>query len=252
MDIGRELEAIGLSKREAIIYFQLLKTSPLSPTGIALKTGLKRPNVYDVIASLESKGLIHYQFNNKRRLIAASPPKNLLDNSQQQFDLAKSLLPHLLSLDREQSFQSSITFHKGRRAMQELFSCFTDAKKKEALLLSSPQDLKKVLGEEFLRVAIKKRLKRRIKIRSLRPLAKESEYEEQTTTIYGLALTEVAYIPSEYTFSLTMIIYDDKTAFISSKREGFGFLVDSREFTEVMKMFYENLWQSSGKHKKSS
>ncbi|MGI8420303.1 MAG: TrmB family transcriptional regulator [Candidatus Levyibacteriota bacterium] len=250
MDIAQEIEAIGLTKCESVMYLQLLKTGPLSPTDIAMKTELKRPNVYDVIKSLEKKGLIHYQFNNKRRLISASSPKNLLEIAKQRFDLTKSVMPQLLNLDREQSFQSHITFYQGKIAMQELYSGFAKAKKKEAWVLWSPQDMNKMLGESFVKRVISKRLKRKIKIRSLRPADKESEYEEQTRTTYGRELTEVAYISPSQTFSLSLIIYDDKTAFYSSKKEGFGFLVESREFTEVMRMFYDNLWKHSGKLKK--
>ncbi len=252
MDLEQVLESIGLTKRESLVYLQLLKTGPLSPTEIAVRTELKRPNIYDVIKSLEIKGLIYYQFVKKSRLIAASSPKNLLDISKQRLDLAKSVLPQLLNLDRELSFQSNITFYQGRKAMQGVYSGFASAKKKEAWHLASPHDLNKMLGEKFMKAIIKKRLKKGIKIRSLRPIEKDSEqiWEEQRKTVYGRALTEIAYIPPEYTFSLSMVIYDDKTVFSSSKREGFGFLVESREFTEVMKMFYKNLWEHSGKLKK--
>ncbi len=250
MNIASELEQIGLTKRESLMYLQLLTLGPLYPTEIAKKTGIKRPNVYDVVDSLEKKGLIHYQFIKKRKLIAASSPQNLFDISKQRFDLAKSLLPKLMDLDRGPSFQSNITFYQGRKAMQELFDGMANAKKKEAWNLWSPEDTNRMLGEDFVKEVISKRLKRKIKIRSLRPAEKESEYEEQTRTQYGRELTEVAYVSPEETFSLSMLIYDDKTAFISSKREGFGFLVDSREFTEVMKMFYKNLWEHSGKLKK--
>lgn len=252
MDLAQELEKIGLTKRESLVYLQLLKLGPMTPTQIAVKTELKRPNIYDVIKSLGVKGLIHYQFSKKSRLIAASSPKNLLDVAKQRFEHAKLLLPELQNLDREQSFQSNITFYQGRKAMQELYKGYANAKKKEAWHLISQHDLNNMVGEEFMNAIIKKRLQRGIKLRSLRPVGKDSEsvYPEQSQTEYGRALTEVAYIPPEYTFSLSMLIYDDKTFFSSSKREGFGFLVESREFTQVMKMFYKNLWEHSGKLKK--
>lgn len=247
MDLQNNLERAGLTKRESILYLTLLKSGPLSPTEIAAKTGLKRPNIYDVVRSLEGKGLIHYAFKNKRRLIVASSPQNLLDISKQKFDLARQLLPQLLSFDREQSFQSNITFYQRRKGMQELLSDYLTAKHKEAWWLTSPQDLNKMLGKPFVEEIIRKRLKRGIKIRSLRPAEKESLWQAQTTTEFGRQMTEVAYIPPEYSFSFSMAIYDDKTIFFSSKREGFGFMVESREFAEVMRMFYDNLWQHSGK-----
>jgi HTH-type transcriptional regulator, sugar sensing transcriptional regulator len=248
MELQDSLEQIGLTKRESLVYLELLKGA-LSPTEIAEKTGLKRPNVYDVLKSLEAKGLIHYQFKNKRRLISANSPQRLLDLSKQKFDLTKDLLPSLLSLDREQSFRSNITFYQGKKSMQELLSDFTAAKNKEAWFLTSPQDLDSMVGKDFVESIIQKRLKRGIKIRSLRPAEKESEYKEQTTTSYGRELTEVGYVPPNFTFSLNMGIYDEKVIFYSSKKESFGFMVESKEFSQVMRMMYENLWQHSGKLK---
>lgn len=240
------LEKIGLSKRESGIYLQLLKTGPLSPTEIATKTGIKRPNVYDSLESLEVKGLIHYEFKKKRRVIAPSSPQNLFDISKQQFDLAKEILPMLLSLDREQSFRSNIKFYQGRKAIQEMLHDYPKAKSKEVWFLLSPIDINNMVGKEFVEGLIKERIKRGTKLRSLQTAEKLAHWEGHTSEA-GRRLTEIAYVPPNYTFALAMGIYDDKTLFFSSKREGFGFMVESREFAEVMRMFYDNLWRNSGK-----
>jgi HTH-type transcriptional regulator, sugar sensing transcriptional regulator len=247
MDLNRLLEQIGLTKREALVYLCLLTGGPFSPTDIAKETGLKRPNIYDVIKSLESKGLIHYQFKGGFRLIAASSPQSLLEATKTKFEIAKKVVPKLEGLHKEKGFQSSITFYQGKKAMHSILSDYPKAKSKEAWFLTSPQDLNKMLGEKFVRKLITERLKRKVKIRSLRPVEKDIDYEEQTKTDYGRELTEVAYIPPKYTFSLSMGVYDNKTVFFSSKKEGFGFKVESQEVAEVIRMLYDIAWKNSGK-----
>ena len=41
---------------------------------------------------------------------------------------------------------------------------------------------------------------------------------------------------------MTTIIYDAKVAFVSSKREAFGFIVESREFASIERMKFAALW----------
>jgi HTH-type transcriptional regulator, sugar sensing transcriptional regulator len=246
IDYSKNLEKTGLTKRESLIYLELLKAGPLTPTQLAVKTGLKRPNVYDVARSLEKKGLIHYEFKSKVRSLAASSPQNLLDLAKQKFDFTEKLLPFLLSLNKEQSFEPSISFYKGKKQMQELYWEALSCKHKEIWALTSPQDLNKMLGESFIESFVKTRLKKKIRVKSLRPAEKESKYQAQQNLL-GRELTEAAYIPPEYSFSLNMLIYDDNVIFCSSKNEGFGFKVDSKEVTEVMRIYYDNLWQHSGK-----
>lgn len=40
------------------------------------------------------------------------------------------------------------------------------------------------------------------------------------------------------------IIFDNKVIFISSKSEGYAFVVESDEFTALQKVQFESLWKS--------
>ena len=199
VNIQAQLEQIGMTKREGVVYLYLLTNGPSSPTEVARKNGIKRPNVYDIVEGLIGKGLVHYQLVSKRRLLVASSPAQLRDIPKQQIDLVENVLPALMSLDTERSFQGNIRFYQGRKAMQELYEDALNCKDKEAWYLSTPKDLNKIFGEDFIESFIKRRLKKGIKIRSLRPAEKESLYENQTSTEYGKQMTEVAYVPPEYT-----------------------------------------------------
>jgi hypothetical protein len=49
------------------------------------------------------------------------------------------------------------------------------------------------------------------------------------------------------TFSMAYAIYDDTVAFINSNREAYGFIVQSREFADLMTMQFEAVWAGAGK-----
>ncbi|TSC66409.1 MAG: transcriptional regulator TrmB [Microgenomates group bacterium Gr01-1014_80] len=246
MDTLGSLEQLGLSKKEAQIYVFLLYSGPSTPTEIANGTGIKRPNIYEYVGNLEKQGLVHYQLINKRKLIVASPPEKITELIEEKLNLAKQLVPTLAQRVGD-SFQSKITFYKGKKAMQELFKDALFCQQKEIFYQWSPEDMNKILDKKVIEEFIKVRLKKGIKIRSLRPAEKESFYQNETDNEFGKKMTEVAYISPEYSFSLSYAIYDDKAAFYSSQKESYGFLVESKEFAEVQRMLYQIAWNNSGK-----
>ncbi len=246
MDTSPALEQLGLDKREGQIYTALLANGPSSPTEIANITGIKRPNIYSYVKELEKQGLVYYQLLNKRIYIKAANPNRLTELAEEKLNLAKLVVPTLIQNNRS-GFESKITFYKGRKAMQNLFNQALEMKGKELLGVWAAKDMDKILGKRTIEQFIAKRVKKGIKLKSLRPIEKESLYENETINIEGKKLTEAAYLADTYTFSLSMSIYDDKVAFFSSKEENYGFLVESKEFSQIQKMFFNIAWSSSGK-----
>ena len=245
MDILHSLIQLGFNEKEAKIYLFLISGNPATPTEIANATGIKRPNVYGYVQNLEKQGLIYYKLVNKRKLIAPSSPSRITELIEEKLALAKQIVPNIIISN--EGFQSSITFYKGKKAMQELFMDALSCKNKEFWCQWSPQDMDKILDKKFIEAFITKRLKNGIKIRSLRPAEKESLYKNESDNAFGKSMTEVAYIDPKYTFTLSCVIYDDKVTFYSSRKESYGFLVESQEFAELQKMLYQIAWDNSGK-----
>lgn len=242
-----QLEQLGLTRRETNLYIHLLKSGPASATDSAAALDMPRPNIYEVAKTLNTKGLIRYSLTNRGKLLVAESPKRIEAIAQEKLALAKSLVPGLLELGTVSGFQSSITFFEGKKAMQNLMWEALGSKKKEISFLWSPKDMDKILGKKLIEKFIAERLKRNIKIRSLRPVEKESFYAIESTSSFGKEMTGVAYVPEDYSFSLSMALFDNKVAFFSSQNESFGFFVESKEFSKVMTMFYNSLWSNSGK-----
>lgn len=247
MDISTTLSTLGLTDRESRAYLFLLQNAASSPQDIALHTKMQRPNVYDVMHGLQEKGLVRVQLTGRHRLYVAEDPKQLERLAQERLNEIKQSIPLLRELESTSSFRSQITHFQGRQAMRNLMNDALTTTKKELWYLWPPLDMDTILGQTAIEHFIKTRLNKGIRIRSLRPAEKESLYRFESDTTRGKSLTEVAYVPEPFTFSLGMGIYDQKVAFYSSQKESFGFLVESREFTQVMRMFYQNLWQNSGK-----
>ncbi len=59
---------------------------------------------------------------------------------------------------------------------------------------------------------------------------------------YEKTLRDVRFTPKEINFSNTIAIYDNKVAVISTRKEGFGFVVESADYAQSMMVFYDLLW----------
>jgi hypothetical protein len=55
--------------------------------------------------------------------------------------------------------------------------------------------------------------------------------------------------PEDIHIPETIFIYDDKVAVISTRKENFGFVVDSKDFSQSMKGLFSALWQISDSKK---
>jgi HTH-type transcriptional regulator, sugar sensing transcriptional regulator len=53
------------------------------------------------------------------------------------------------------------------------------------------------------------------------------------------------WAPSGALFTMTTWTYDDKVSFISSRRENFGVIIQSEEFSDLMTTLFAVLWEVS-------
>jgi hypothetical protein len=58
-------------------------------------------------------------------------------------------------------------------------------------------------------------------------------------------LRELRWAPDGVVFTMTTWTYDDKVSFISSRRENFGIIIQSQEFSELMNSLFAILWHAS-------
>jgi sugar-specific transcriptional regulator TrmB len=85
------LENLGLSKNEAKTYLTLLRLGNANSAELARESGIHRINVYDVLNSLISKGLVSYITEGGTRVFKPESPMKLKETEDAK----------MLSLDKE-------------------------------------------------------------------------------------------------------------------------------------------------------
>lgn len=100
----------------------------------------------------------------------------------------------------------------------------------------------KLFNIKFLEWFDNRRALRKLSITSLWP---EHTKKQAMNLFISLPGDTQKKLPKCQTPSMAYIIYDKKVAFISSAAEAFGFITESKEFTELQKMQFETLWKNN-------
>lgn len=242
--LEQELTNLGLSEKEAKVYLSALELGPTSIQDLTKKSGIKRSTVYEMIKSLGNKKLITETANGKRKNYLAASPDNLKRQIHEREKLLNEMLPELRAISNIGFHKPKIMFYEGREGLREIFKDALNTKNKKAYWISPIQSMFETVGEDFLIKNVEERIKKKIWIKSIHVTAKNvPSYKFLKPEFYEGSYRDVRFTPSEINIENTIAIYDNRVAVISSKREGFGFIIESQDYAETMKVFYDLLWQ---------
>lgn len=240
------LQQLGLSEKEAKVYLAGLESGPILASVLAQKSGINRPSTYDACKSLIQKGLMSKSIKNKFTYFIAEKPDQLVRNLSEKASKAKQLLPELLAISKTAAYKPGIRFFEGTEGIKQIYEETLKCHKKEILQVVSIRDFIASVGEEYSQEYIQRRARKKILARALHAVSGDLIGDP-----YGIIskkyLREVRYLPPEMFATAMIMIYDNKVALMSSKKESFGFIIESREFSQTMKNWFEVLWQTGEK-----
>lgn len=102
--IIEDLTRLGLSEKEAKIYYMLLRIGPSPASSLARRVQIKRVTVYSVLESLKEKGLVSARKTEHGKIFLPHEPENLMIGFNEraaqlrmQMDLAKECIERIYS-----------------------------------------------------------------------------------------------------------------------------------------------------------
>lgn len=105
-----------------------------------------------------------------------------------------------------------------------------------------------ILSADFFRTLNKGRIRRRLYTRAIWPENQAVDIKKYPYLGAGKDFyREIRIAPKQIAFSMGYWIYGNKVAFISSKKEAFGFIIESRELVEMLSSQFEFMWAMSRK-----
>lgn len=245
MKILNELRKLGLSEKEALVYLAILEKGRATTIEISQKTSIKRTTVYSIVLDLIVAGYIAEAKRGKRRLFIVEDPDLLIGKFEQSLSDAKYLAPLLNTLRSKAVPRPLVKFYDGINGVRNIMEETLLMEDKEQYWWSAINDLVDVLGKRYISQWVKRRVKRKIKTIVLRVNDKNLEPEYQASE-YGMR--EIHWLPQKILFNGALCVFDNKVAYISSRKESFGFIIESNDFSDMVRTIFGSMWEMTAQN----
>lgn len=242
------LEQIGLNEKEAKVYLASLELGPASIQVISKKSGIKRSTVYEMLKNLKNIGLISETTKGKRKLIVASEPEDLKKGLKMKEKMLAEILPELKAISNSSGSKPKIMFYEGKEGIKDIYYDALKNKNINTYGISPVQSIVENIGEDFFNSYIDERIKRKIWIKLIQVTSRDASYKYSSPETFEKALKTVRYTPADIDMPNTFIIYKNKVAIISTRKESFGMIIESEDYARSMKLFHDLLWNISKPH----
>ncbi len=243
MTTEEALAQIGISGKRARFYLAALELGQAPVHLVAQKAGISRTTAYDVLARLAQDGLVTRVEKDGRYHVTAEDPKRLLSVLEDRRRTVESLVPELRSLYNFSALKPRIRFYEGAEGLKTVLYDTLECRSKQLLGILSMTDLLEVPGRVEMEEYIARRIARGIHLRVVRSRVKDAGEHVWPTSVEDLR--ELRYAPDGIVFTMTTWTYDEKVSIISSRREHFGMIIESQEFSHLMTNLFTVLWAVS-------
>ncbi|MDD5732032.1 MAG: helix-turn-helix domain-containing protein [Patescibacteria group bacterium] len=246
--VTKALLQLGLLRKEATVYIAALQQDESSIITLAKKSGLSRGTVYDVVEKLKEKGyLAEIKKGKKRRLLVESPTNrfySLLDKKQEDLEKAKKvidgILPVIKGINASEEFKPQIRVYEGEKGFHKVWDEILQYNEKSYLSIAKIETFVKFAGEGFLEQLQKRKAKLGFSSRVINedsPLSRKMMLADKTYK------RESKLAPKEFGFPSTEIIYGDKIAMFSTRKENIVVVIESQDFAQTHRAYFEMMWK---------
>lgn len=241
-EIKQALKQYGLNEPEVTLYLAALELGEAGMSELSRKAGLKRTSAYVISQSLEKKGLLG-SFKMKSGLkYVPTQPDFLITKTQKNLESLKTLVPQLKSLVYKPDQRPKITYYEGTEGY--FIAAEDSLNRTNAIIrhIGSISEIHNVVSEDWdLNHYIPTRIKNHIKFQAL-------YFESQMPKSFLEAnhaevLREVRYLPEKFIYKTSKLIYGNKVAIYSSKKELVTVIIESPDIAESERKTFDTLWE---------
>lgn len=246
-NLDTKLRSLGLGKEEVKIYLCCLEFWDQAVSSISRLTSIGRVNCYHHIEKLLEKGFISSYQKNGVKIFVSENPKIFINREQEKLNLAKDILPELMSLSPKGIKKPKIQFFEGEKGMINIFERFLENDVKEIVSFSNFEKLIDFFdNKKFLKKHFEQRFQQKIKTRFISPRTQLAE--EFTDTFFRKHisdnLVEVFLIsPEEFYFDSEITIFNNSISIINlNKKSPVWVLIENKELYQTQKAIFDLAW----------
>ncbi len=253
--LKKTFEELGLSTATHNVYMQLLEKGGSTAKQLADWLSIPRTSVYDHLKLLIQKGLVVEQHNEGKKSFAIDDPRNLPNLIDAEIDSLKAERAHLIDIlptliKNPTSLDPKIRFYSGVEGVRHVLNEFKWQRNAKTMAMWPMSEMHELLGTEFFNDLNRRRIKQNVHVQGIWPHNKTIDVKKNPFIGTGPEfLRELRVAPKDMTWNIGYWIYGDKVAFISSQKEAFGFTIHSKDFSQLMKLQFQTIWNQSKKIK---
>lgn len=248
-------ESLLVSPDESKLYIAMLSSGSITAGDLAKQTGFPRPSVYTILKRLVIKGLVlESRKDNKKVFIPIHPDqvvdlfevkKKELEYSEKEF---KSLLPDLRSLLSGSYISPKLEIFESREGLERVLKDMLLYRDITTEAVWPIQTMIDTLSPTFFDRHNRERIQRNIFTRAIWPENQVINFKKHPYLGSGKDFKrEIRIAPENIDFSMGYWIYGSKIAFLSSRKESFGFIIESAELAKTLRSQFEIIWNHSEK-----
>ena len=239
------LKNIGLTPSEAKVYETLLKTGKNSASGILTKANLNSGRIYEILTSLENKGLVSSIKEGKTRYFQASPPERVLDYLNQKIETISAqkndfekILPELKKTYSYNKPETNIEIFIGVKGQKTAYDILlSESNKDKELIILGVAEKSKYSKEviDLLRFHVYKRRKElKLKVRKI------ADPKGRNEQVYTEDNSEIRYLP--YTSTTALEVLGDITMMLLYTDPIITIVIKDKKVAADYKKQLEFLW----------
>ena len=238
----RALEQIGLDGNRARFYLAALEFGEGSIAAVAQRAGIGRTNAYEVVERLVAEGLISRVQRGTRVIVQAQDPFVILRRAEERRRIAAELVPQMRAMHRHIGAKPHVRYFEGVEGITEALYDTLSCRSGELRGILAMAKLLETPGMEVMDRYIGERIKAGLGLKVIRSKLHETDRIWPTSRAEN---RQLRYAPEALALGMTMYIYDDKVACISSRREHYAVCIESAEFAAFQSTLFEGMWQIS-------
>lgn len=261
----QKLKKIGLSEKEALVYFAVLEIGSAFPSKISEKTKLNRSTVYKILLNLSIKGLITEIEKNRKICYQIEPPYKLVNYTKNKIRMAEDslqkairLVPEITGLFSLVPDKPKVRFFDGVDGITNIISDHVaEEKPYEMLAYSNVEELVAFFPSQFAQNYVKTKDRIGITTRAIFPDTKFSmKYNKEIyRRVDKKTLVKTKMIPAElFPYKGELTIYgQNKVSIVNIQKECLiGIIIEDKTISNLMRMIFELSWIGADNLKKGN
>jgi sugar-specific transcriptional regulator TrmB len=248
----QELKKLGLSDKEAKIYFTSLSRGPETAPILAKLAEVVRPTTYVIIEGLIKKGLMSSFEKGKKTYYVSESPEHLLslirlqrkEFEERERELIK-ILPELTAMANVKGEKPKVRVFEGKEGLKAVIETILKSKTKQIYsFVPVDQMLALFPAKEHGELMASPRVQKKIKAKVIYTSKQGKIYKDKDPQ----NLREALQIDEKkFPFKCGVDIYDNNIAFYDYRGNIMGVLIENEDMAATMRTIFDIIWNCKSK-----